>query len=36
MRMKYSTELSLGAIYPGENSDENEVLDRIIPGGYLS
>ena len=24
------------AVSPGENSDENEVLDQIVPGGYLS
>jgi hypothetical protein len=36
MRMKCSTELSLGPSACKENSDENEVLDRIVPGGYLS
>jgi hypothetical protein len=28
--MKYSTELCLGSFVPEENSDENEVLDRIV------
>jgi hypothetical protein len=32
MKMKCSTELSLGPFACKENSDENEVLDRIVPG----
>jgi hypothetical protein len=34
MKMKCSTELSLGPFACKENSDENEVLDRIVLG-YL-
>jgi hypothetical protein len=32
MRMKCLTELSLSPFACKENSDENEVLDRIVPG----
>jgi hypothetical protein len=31
MRVKCSTELSLVPFVCKENSDENEVLDRIVP-----
>jgi hypothetical protein len=32
LRMKCSTELCLGPFVPEENSDESEMLDRIVPG----